>query len=106
MNQNLYSVCRGGLKFDRGGQREKHRMKKKGGKVILGGTVNSIDPVDYVALKFKNKVRILYELLQTTPGFYPRCTTSQRGQVASLILGVLTDNAVIITFTLCSCSGN
>lgn len=68
--------------------------------------MNSIDPVDYIALKFKNKVRILYALLRTTPEFYPRCTTYQLWASYFSDACVLMNYAIIITFTLCSCSEN
>lgn len=64
------------MKPDRRGKGIKHREKKKR-ESNSWEEVNSTDPLDYITLKFKTQVRILYVSLRTTTKFYPSFTTDQ-----------------------------
>ena len=64
------------MKPDRRGKGIKHREKKKR-ESNSWEAVDSTDPLDYITLKFKTQVRILYVSLRTTTGFYPSFTTDQ-----------------------------
>lgn len=69
------SACRSYTNSNRGGLVLNIYDEKEGRKGNSWGIMNGIGPEDYVALKFKRQVRVLYALLSTTGGRYPSCTT-------------------------------